>query len=349
MLQKINIINFRSIDKKELFFKEKNIIIGPNGAGKTNILQAISILFGNNIFGYKDNHILKDNTDFLFIEGVFIESSFEYKISFSYDKKLEKKTYSINGKKISKKELLKKSLKTSYFSPKDMNLFYLGPSSRRDFINNILGNIYPDYLLELKKYDTILKNRNKILKNIFEGKSKEEEIIFWDNKFIESCQKIYDYIIPLNSYLETNLLKESDIFKNENIKLNYRYNSKVDFKNIGESIKNYLDKNLKRDIILGRTHIGPHIDDFNIFIGEIEVSNFASRGELKSIILKLKLLEIDYIKHITSKTPLLLIDDFQSELDENHLNILKNNLKNLQVIYTSINTINKELYNNINI
>ncbi len=347
MLQKINIINFRSIDKKELFLKDKNIIIWPNWAWKTNILQAISILFWNNIFWYKDNHILKDNTEFLFIEWVFVESNFEHKVSFSYDKKLDKKNYSLNSKKISKKELLNKSLKTSYFSPQDMNLFYLWPSSRREFINNILWNIYPNYFLELKRYENILKNRNKILKNIFEWNSKEEEIIFWDNEFIKSCQKIYEYIIPLNSFLESNLLKENDIFKDKNIKLNYKYNSKVDLENIELSIRNYLTKNFKRDIILWRTHLWPHVDDFNIFTWDVEVSNFASRWELKSIILKLKLLEIDYIKYITSKTPLLLIDDFQSELDENHLNILKNKLNNLQIIYTSINTSNKDNYNNI--
>ena len=83
-----------------------------------------------------------------------------------------------------------------------------------------------------------------------------------------------------------------------------------------------LDKNLERDIILWKTHIWPHIDDFEIVINNKSLIDFASRWEIKSVLISLKLLEIEYIKNISQKHPIVLIDDFNSEIDENHQKIL---------------------------
>lgn len=349
MLKKINIINFRSIENKEIYFENKNAIIWENWAWKTNILQAISFLFLNNNFWYKENDILKTWSDYIYINWIFEENDIENNISFSYDKNQNKKVFILNNKKLSKKQIFDKILKISYFSPIFMNLFYLWPKLRREFLDNILLNIHSDYELVLKNYEKIVKNRNKLLKNIYEWKSKKEEISFWNNEFVKYAIKIYNYKIPLNNFLEKNIKLQKDIFVDKDLSLSYKYISKVDLSDIENSIKNYLEKNIDRDIILWKTHIWPHIDDFNIFIEDKEIINFASRWELKSIILSLKLIEINYIQNQTNKKPTLLIDDLWSELDEKHINLIFEKLEKLQIIFTSINYIESQKVNTISI
>jgi DNA replication and repair protein RecF len=70
---------------------------------------------------------------------------------------------------------------------------YLSPSLRRDFIDNILTNSYPEYEKLLKEYKKILKHRNKLLKNIRENKSSRDEIIFWNTQFIEKACELYQF------------------------------------------------------------------------------------------------------------------------------------------------------------
>lgn len=347
MLKKIKIINFRSIENMDLYFEKSNNIIWKNWAWKTNILQAICHLFLNNNSSFSTDDILKIWQENIYIEWIFAEENFENKLTFSYDKNLDKKIITLNWKKVTKKVLYENILKISYFSPTEMNLFYLWPKNRRDFLDNILKNIFIDYEKLLKDYEKVVKNRNKVLKNIFEEKSKKEEIIFWNEEFIKLAKKIYGYRIPLNNFLEENIKSKTNIFQNKVKNIAYKYITKVDLENIENCIRDYLEKNLQRDIILARTHIWPHIDDFDIIVDERNLLNFASRWEIKSIIISLKLSEINYLKKITWKTPILLIDDLASELDKEHSNLILNELENLQIIYTSILALDKKETNKI--
>lgn len=349
MLKKIKILNFRSIENMDLYFEKNNNIIWKNWAWKTNILQAICYLFLNNNSNFSTDDILKIWQENIYIEWLFTQGNLENKLTFSYDKSLDKKIITLNWKKATKKILYENILKISYFSPTEMNLFYLWPKNRRDFLDNILKNIFLDYEKLLKDYEKVVKNRNKVLKNIFEEKSKKEEINFWNEEFIKLAKKIYEYRIPLNNFIEENIKNKTNIFQNKVKEIKYKYITKVDLDNIENCIRQYLEKNFERDIILARTHIWPHIDDFDITIDERNLLNFASRWEIKSIIISLKLSEINYIKKTTWKTPILLIDDLASELDEEHSSLILNELENLQIIYTSILALNKQNNNLINI
>lgn len=343
MLKKLKIINYRSIENMDLYFEKTTNIIWNNGSGKTNILSAILMLFQNNIQWFWVDDILKFWSDHIFIQWEFIwKNKIHWVLSYSYDAKEEKKIFLLNGKKVTKKILFENILKTSYFSPMSMNLFYLWPKYRRDFLDSLLGSLFSDYNLLLKNYEKIVKSRNKVLKNIQEKQSEPKEIDFWNNSFIKEAKKIYEYRIQLNSFLETHIGKAQDIFKWKNITVSYQYITKTDLNNIEKSISEYLEKNFQRDIILGKTHIWPHIDDFDIYINNKSISHFASRWEIKSIIIQLKLLEIEYIKLHSGQSPLVLIDDLSSELDEIHIDLILKKLKGLQIIFTSIFAIDWE-------
>ncbi len=337
MLKSLKLINFRNFSEKYLEnFSEKNFIIWENGKWKTNSLEAISLIWNNSILKINLDDLVQISKDYFFIE---IENFDNEKLSFYYSKTDKKKNYSINGKKTSRKKFFEKSYKCSIFSPIFMNLLYLSPSLRREFLDDILKSSYPDFEEVKKSYKKILKSRNSLLKAISEGKAKEEELDFWNEKFIKITEKYYNFRFKIVDFF-TKQIKNIDKFlsiKTDDI--NFEYKTKVDKNNLEKSIKNYLDKNRKRDIIIWKTAIWPHIDDFDIIINEKNISNISSRWEIKSTILYLKLLEWIFIEKKTWKKPILIIDDLLSELDENHKNTLLENISYYQSFISNIENI----------
>jgi DNA replication and repair protein RecF len=131
---------------------------------------------------------------------------------------------------------------------------YLSPSLRRDFLDNILLNTFDKYEKILKEYKNILKSRNKTLKAINEGKAKEEELNFWDDKFIFISKIIYNFRFGLRDYLVKNLKDANKYFFGKINKIEFKYLTKIK-NDIEKDIKNYLIKNRQRDIILATTSI----------------------------------------------------------------------------------------------
>ncbi len=338
MIKKITLINFRNFENKSFNFEEEtNIIIWKNWKGKTNILEGISLLSNNSLLDIDFSNLVKKNKDFLYIQIKLF--SWE-KLWISFDKTLKKKKFFINKKSISKNKLKQYFPKIVSFHPMLMNIMYLSPSLRRNFLDSILTNSFPEYNKILIDFKKILRNRNKLLKNIFEKKSKKEEIIFWDKKFIEKADSIYIYREQIIKFIEKETPKLKRYFENKINKIEFIYKTKIDRNNIKNSIKEYLNKNLERDIILKKTFIWPHLDDFDIILdNNISIINFASRWEIKSIILWLKFIEAKFLKKVTNKTPIFIIDDLLSEIDSIHRNILIKNIKNKQTFITTINDI----------
>lgn len=338
MIKSLKLKNFRNFkDEKFIFESEKFFIVWENWKWKTNILEALSILNNNSIIWINYENLVKKEENNFFIE---YEEDNGNTFSISFDKNLKKKKYFLNKKWVTKLNFLKSTSLSVIFSPIVMNIMYLSPSLRRNFLDQILINSYPNYEKLLNEYKKVIKNRNKVLKNIWENKSKKEEIKFWDEKFIQISENIYNYRFKLIDFYKIHIKNSTQYFLWKINNIDFIYITKVDKNNIKEDIKNYLEKNFQRDIILWKTNIWPHIDDFNIIVDEMNLVDFASRWETKSIIIWLKLLETAFIEKITNKKPILLIDDLLSELDEIHKNILLNKIKYYQTFITSISSNN---------
>ena len=321
MIKKLKLINFRNFQNREFFFSEnKNYIIWENWKWKTNILEALSLLTWNSITGISFENLVKNEQSFFHTE---IENFKENNLVIFYDKESNKKKYSINKKSTTRKNFWEISLKSVVFSPITMNMFILWPSLRRDFLDSILLSSYPEYDKILKNYKKSLLNRNKVLKNISKNKSNISEITFWDNDFIKNAVLVYEYREKIVNFLKINSNKLINSFRWKIEEIEFNYTSKIDnFKNIENTIKNYLEENIQKDIILKTTSIWPHRDDFNLIINwNINLIDYASRWETKTTILWLKNLEIQFIEEKTARKPILIIDDLLSELDEKHKNI----------------------------
>lgn len=282
---------------------------------KSNILEAISVLHGNEIFWLDFNDLVKKGEDTFFIQMIdFLWNT----ISLSYSIWLKTKKIIINGKATTLWKLKDFWEKTVVFHPLGMNLMYLSPSIRRDFLDTIIVNSFPHYQKILKNYKDILKNRNALLKSIYEKKTDRENLRYWNTKFVESAVSLYEYRKKLIDFFDTNIHIVDKNFEAFWGGVKFSYITKVDLQNIEKSILEYLEKNTERDIILWTTPIGPHVDDFDIIVNEKSITHYASRWEIKSSMIGLKMIEALFIEKNTWKRPIILIDDLLSEIDENH-------------------------------
>lgn len=336
MLESMTLKNFRSITKTDfVFWDEKTVIYWENGSGKTTILEAISLLTITPL-----NNTKLENLVSLTWENFFISAKLNQKnMSFAYNKDQKKRIYSIEWKNVSKKKFMSESLCITSFTPTTMNLFLLWPSKRRDFLDHILQSSFLQYDSELKKYNIILKNRNALLKSINKWKSSKSELNFWNTEFITAAIVVYRYRYVIVSYFKANIHTLNTFIQNTSVTCHFLYKTSVSFENIQSSLSENLIKNVEKDIILWKTTTWPHLDDFSIFINDREVTEFASRWEMKSIIVWLKMLEADFIELKTGSIPLLLIDDFMSELDLVHRELLLQSFSKYQSIITNIENI----------
>lgn len=338
MIQQIRLQNFRNFSNTTFQFENTNFIYGENGMGKTNILEALSI-FDTPIVDLDFSLLLKKWENIMYVEITLCNGK---KIGISYDATTKKKKYLVNGLSTTKKKMAEVVPKMVSFHPLGMNMMYLWPSKRREFIDHIVTQSFCEYGKILQKYKKIVISRNKVLKNISEGKSSLKELDFWNDSFVEYACHVYSYRIPLIRFMQSHIGQLQKYFGSKVQDIELKYITKVESGNIKKSLQEYLQNNQQRDIILRKTAIGPHVDDFNIFLDGTSLIDFASRGEVKSSIIDLKFLESDYRKLHHGQSPIFLIDDLMSELDESHKDMIFQNISNSQIFITSISKMNYE-------
>lgn len=93
-------------------------------------------------------------------------------------------------------------------------------------------------------------------------------------------------------------------------------------------------KNRKKDLERNSTSIGPHRDDFEVSINNIDTRIFGSQGQQRTAVLTLKFASLEIIKNIIGEYPVLLLDDVLSELDSNRQKFVLNSIDKIQTIIT---------------
>lgn len=220
----------------------------------------------------------------------------------------------------------------------EMNILYLWPGLRRDFLDEALLLAYPEFSRIKREYGLALKNRNSLLKQIREWTGDRNTLDLWDSLFVERAKPYYEYRKKLIDFIESYITSIEALLE-DTYKLWFIYTSKVDFQNVESSLLKYLLEHRDRDIITGHTYIGPHLDDFSCVIsGDIVSSHYLSRGENKTILIGLKFILINFIEQMSQKETILLLDDLFSELDHGHIESILKNAWNRQLFITTQNT-----------
>lgn len=327
-IEKIRLQNFRNYKNQEIELNENiNIFYGDNAQGKTNILEAIFLCgFGKSFRTSKEKEMIYLGEQGLNAEVFFEKSdrSGKIKIGIAHKKQVE-----VNGVKIKKLSELLGNLNLVIFTPDDIQILKNGPDKRRKFLDMMIGQLRPNYVHQLNNYKNTIEQRNNYLRQIKEENKPEEMLEIWDEKLAEYAQNICKYRIEFMEKLK-NKIKDIHLqITNEEIELEYITEC--------ESKENYLTllkQRRKLDIIKGFTTKGIHRDDFKVFLNEKEIGIYGSQGQHRTAILSLKLAELYVIYDEIGEYPILLLDDFMSELDEKRRHSFLENIKQTQVIIT---------------
>ena len=346
LITNLKLQNFRNYKKLNLDFVDGiNIIYGDNAQGKTNILESIFIsAIGKSFRTNKDKELIMFNEEFAKIEADFSKSDRDGKIKIDLN---EKKDIYLNGVKIKKLSDLLGNIHIVIFTPDDISILKNGPSGRRRFLDIFIGQLRPKYIYALNMYLKALEQRNNYLKQIkFENKS-EDFLDIWDEKICDYAESVFKYRFEFINKLKEKIKNVHNIITENNEDINIEYIS--DFTNKEEFLKK-LKNNRKLDILKGYTTKGIHRDDFNIYINNNLVNIYGSQGQHRTAILSLKMSELKVVKDEIGENPILLLDDFMSELDEKRrMNFLRN-IRDTQVIITCtekiiVENLNYKVYN----
>ena len=349
-IKRLKVENFRNLEKLDIEFSDGvNIIYGNNAQGKTNIIEAIYIFsFGKSFRANRDIELLKFDEEYFLSNIEIMKKDRELEMDFGFDKLSNKKMIKVNGviqKKIS--DIIGK-LNVVVFKPEDIKIVTDAPSVRRKYIDYLISSISKGYLENITKYKKVLEERNNLLKEIkvkLKGnrvleKNDEDFLDVYDKLLSKLNYEIYNerkrVIEKLNNYIYGIHLKLTENYIN-NEKLHIKYVS-----NVEEDIQkmyNDLIKSRLNDINKGYTSFGIHRDDYIISINSLDVSIYGSQGQKKSSIISLKLSELKVIEEVIGEKPVLLLDDYMSELDERRRLKFLDIIEDIQIIITTTHKI----------
>lgn len=354
-IEKLKLKNYRNYNEIEINFdKNINIIYGNNAEGKTNLLESIYMCSASKSHkNSKENEIIKFDESEAHIK-IFIKKENNKNIVIDIQlNKDKKKGIAINKVKINKISEFLGTFNAIMFAPEDLNIIKEGPSIRRKFLDLEICQIDKLYISSLNNYNKTLNQRNALLKdiNISSPANKNDLIDILDTY----DEKLVEYGIEIINKRKKNIEKLAELIKDIHYKIsddkeeliidyendvwtsNASQNVDANFKNLEEIKKIYIKK-LKetrdQDIKNQYTGVGPHRDDISFKIDDKDIRKFGSQGQKKTAAISLKLAELQIVRENINETPVLLLDDVFSELDETRQKLLVSNLKNIQTIIT---------------
>lgn len=353
-VESLKLINFRNYDNESLNFKDGlNVIVGQNAQGKTNLLEAIYYFcIAKSPRVNKDKELINFLKDKAKIE-ILIKRSFGNKKIEIFFSKQQKKTIKINDNTINRIGDLFGNISAVYFSPDELKLVKDSPENRRKFLDVEISQINKNYFYSLLKYEKIIDHRNKLLKTAKNLDEIKDSLSIFTIQAISVATEIIFKRLAFIEKLKNILQKTHSDLTSDKEKINLVYNGiqGTTKEEIKEKLEKEFEKSLEKDFELKYTTVGPHRDDFKVFVNDIDVRNFGSQGQQRTATLSLKLSELEIFKEEIGEYPILLLDDVLSELDESRKLKLLDYCKKTQVFLTCT-SFNEKInydYNTINI
>ena len=337
-IKEITLKNFRNYENETIKFQEGlNVIIGNNAMGKTNLLESIyCCAIGKSPKTTKYKELIKMGKTNAYIKIVLERKYREHIIEFYVDNK-ENKRIKIDGVPLSKLKDLIGYMNIIFFSPEEIKMIKEGPDERRKFINISLSQQSKIYLTSLYKYNEILANRNKLLKENFKDENIKEMLVIWDSQLAKEgayvIKKRYEFVNKLSIAAKEAHKNLTD--SKEDLELEYESIVKDEpIEIMQEKIEKLLKDSVDKDINLQYTSVGPHRDDIAIVANKIDIRKFGSQGQQRTCALSLKLAEISLFEDEIKEKPILLLDDVLSELDATRRTKLMELSSELQTMIT---------------
>lgn len=331
IVESLSLKNYRNYENLNLNFNNGiNIFYGNNAQGKTNILEAVYMSGTTKSHRTsKDLELIRFREEESHISTVVKKNGISHKIDIHL-KNNKSKGVAIDGIPIKKASELYGMINFVFFSPEDLNIIKNGPAEKRRFMDVELCQLNKIYLSDLAKYNKIIIQRNKLLKDLFFRNDLSDTLDIWDLQLCEYGQRIIEMRESFAERLNDIIfgIHHSLSGGKENLKIVYLKNCEKE--NLMEQLKLSREKDLK----LKTTSVGPHRDDLGFYFDHMDVRKYGSQGQQRCAALSLKLSEIELVKSTTGDTPILLLDDVLSELDKNRQNYLLNHIHDIQAMIT---------------
>ena len=331
IVKSLKLQNYRNYKELDISFSPAtNIFYGKNAQGKTNILEAIYV--GGTTRSHRssrDKELICFEQDEAHIEMEVEKRGILYDIDMHL-KKNQPKGVAINKSPIRRASELFGIVNLVFFSPENLNIIKSAPSERRRFINMELCQLDKVYLSDLISYQHVLQQRNRLLKEAAVRKDAADTLPVWDeqlalygNKIMAGrkifIQKLNEIMYNIHKRLTGNL---------EELQIVY-YPGTGDL-----PMEDALLRSMDRDLRFQSTSVGPHRDDLVFLSNGVDVRSYGSQGQQRTAALSLKMAEIEFVKEAVHDTPVLLLDDVLSELDQSRQEYLLDSIHDVQTMVT---------------
>jgi DNA replication and repair protein RecF len=323
--------NFRSYAQAEFeLHPEVTIVAGPNASGKTNLLESLYVLAVTKSFRAHDRDLVRHEQDHFRVVARVGEMEYALGMSTADGSVTKKVTHDGTPRPLTGHV---GALQVTLFEPTELELVAGPPEGRRRYLDFLLSQTDRGYLRTLQLYRRVLKQRNALLSG-FEVGQIREQIFTWDLRLAELAAEIYrrrqELITVLNGMVPG--LYGEVAGAPEAVEFQYAPSVSGDY---SEEFAEALTRNLPRDLAAGFTTIGPHREDFKVAFKNNDIMAVASRGEVRTVVLAMKLAELAYAEAQTGVRPVLLLDDVFSELDGRRRGYLLERLSEHQTLITT--------------
>lgn len=348
-IQQIHYRNFRNYDNYELTdIGDVTVFVGPNAIGKTNLVEGIQLITAFNSFrSSKTEHLVRFGEDSSFIRAVLSDGVRKLDIDFTIHE--GKRSFSLNGKRKQIKNL-RGILPSVVFSPDDLNFIKGSQSIKRAEIDNLGSQLSANYSNVRHDYERILKQKNRYLKEDTTHtflESVNEVLTTIGSQFYVLRTRLVQELIPyIKTYYAELCVDKEEVsiayipswLKYEDPSLQELLDSQFSRDEVKEQLDTVIEREFSREHQRRLSLFGPHADQIVFLINGKDASHFASQGQQRSLVLSYKMAEVALLRDRLNQTPVLLLDDVMSELDEQRrTQLIKVISQDIQTFITSTN------------
>ena len=337
-LKNIHLYAFRNYHEQTLNFEsQKTILLGNNAQGKSNLLEAVELLATlKSHRTNRDRDLILEGEKKGQILGTVERNYGESQMGITF-RSPGRRSLMLNNENLRRHLEFLGHINAVEFSCLDLELVRGSPETRRRWLDTLLIQLEPVYASIINQYNKVLRQRNALLKVI--RKTVEEQtntdnlsaemsqLKLWDQQLAEAGTRVTrrrNRVIERISPLAENWHKEISN-GTEKLEINYLPNISIDREEPQEVQQAFLDKIEQRRMAeqqLATSVVGPHRDDVELKINHTPAKSYGSQGQQRTLVLAIKLAELQLIEDVIGEPPLLLLDDVLAELDPNRQNQL---------------------------
>lgn len=341
-IKNLRLHNVRSHKKADFqFVGDMNAIVGPNGSGKTTIIEALyTLLRGTSFKGTVGEMANYGSTEYKAVISLQTEHTQHTRsLHYQHTDQTSLRKWMIDEKKYARLPLGAR-LPAVLFEPDIARLITGSPSRRRDYLDNLSGQLDSSIAKTQAQFERTLEQRNQLLKQLRESSTiPADQLFVWNTQLAQLAARVIQARRDIVDLLQAEISSQyRQLGGTDDIFLTYKSTVADDPKQYASRLLQFLETSLQRDIALGHTTFGPHRDDLEVRLADQPAATRASRGEVRTVVIALKLLETTLLSQHYAKEnikPILLLDDVLSELDLIHQEQVLAGLKDHQVFLTT--------------